>query len=99
MVPSYLGHVITENRHGLVVAAMATQAGNSEERRAALKMLRRLKRSKTVTLGADKSYQEEGFVRGLRAHVGWTPWLRQPNKTRFAVRCKFVDRQDQCNAF
>ena len=29
VVPSYLGHVITENRNGLVVAAMATQAGNS----------------------------------------------------------------------
>ena len=29
VVPSYLGHVITENRNGLVVAAMATQAGNA----------------------------------------------------------------------
>lgn len=92
VVPSYLGHVITENRHGLVVAAMATQAGNSEERRAALKMLRRLKRSKTVTLGADKSYQEEGFVRGLRAHgvkphvaeyvpnPKWINWLTQSER-------------------
>ena len=34
-VPSYLGHVITENRNGLVVAAMATQAGNAAERQAA----------------------------------------------------------------
>lgn len=99
VVPSYLGHVITENRHGLVVAAMATQAGNSEERRAALKMLRRLKRSKTVTLGADKSYQEEGFVRGLRAHgvkphvaeyvpnPKWINWLTQSerNESGYAI--------------
>jgi len=88
-VPSYLGHVITENRHGLVVAAMATQAGNREERRAAMKLLKRLKRGKRMTLGADKSYQEEGFVRGLRAegvvpHVAqyapnpkWANWLTE----------------------
>jgi transposase len=88
-VPSYLGHVITENRHGLVVAAMATQSGNSEERRAAMKLLKRLKRGKLMTLGADKSYQEEGFVSGLRAervvpHVAqyapnpkWANWLTE----------------------
>lgn len=85
--PSYLGHVITENRNGLVVAAMATQAGTSEERRAALKLLKRVKRGKVMTLGADKGYQEEGFVRGLRGervvpHVAeyapnpqWRNWL------------------------
>ena len=67
VVPSYLGHVITENRNGLVVAAMATQSGNAAEREAALKMLQRIKRGKAATLGADKSYQEETFVRGLRA--------------------------------
>jgi hypothetical protein len=31
--------------------------------------------------------------------VGWTPRLRQPNKTLFAVRCKKLDRQDHCTAF
>lgn len=98
-VPSYLGHVITENRNGLVVAAMATQAGTAEERRAALKMLKRLKRGKSMTLGADKSYQEEGFVGGLRSrqvvpHVAeyvpnpkWVNWLTESerNDPGFAV--------------
>lgn len=91
-VPSYLGHVITENRNGLVVAAMATQSGNSEERRAALKMLKRVKRREHMTLGADKSYQEEGFVRGLRdsqvvPHVAeyapnpkWANWLTEQER-------------------
>jgi transposase len=86
-VPSYLGHVITENRSGLVVAAMATQSGTTEERRAALKMLKRLKRRSRITVGADKSYQREDFVGGLRAakvtpHVAeyaptpkWMNWL------------------------
>src|SRR4051812_4429925 len=31
--------------------------------------------------------------------LGWTRWLRQPNKTLFAVRCKLLDRQDHCTAF
>ena len=66
VVPSYLGHLITENRNGLIVAAEASQAGTAEERRAALEMLRRLRRRGRITLGADKSYQEEGFVRALR---------------------------------
>ena len=93
VVPSYLGHVITENRNGLVVAAMATQAGNAEERRAALQLLKRLRRGKAMTLGADKSYQEEGFVRGLRAqrvapHVAeyapnpkWVNWLTEQERS------------------
>jgi transposase len=66
VVPSYLGHVITENRNGLIVTAMATQAGNAAERLAALEMVKRLKRRGRITLGADKSYQEERFVSGLR---------------------------------
>ena len=31
--------------------------------------------------------------------LGWTPRLRQPNKTLFAVRCKLLDRQGHCTAF
>ncbi len=93
MVPSYLGHVITENRNGLVVAAMATQSGNAAEREAALKMLKRIKRGKRMTLGADKSYQEETFVGGLRAervrpHVAeyapnpkWRNWLTEEERS------------------
>ena len=86
-VPSYLGHVMTENRNGLVVAAMATQASTVAERQAALEMLKHLKRGKRMTLGADKGYQEERFVHGLRSlevkpHVAeyepnpqWRNWL------------------------
>jgi len=67
-VPSYLGHVLTENRNGLVVAAMATQSSTRAEREAALVLLDRMKRRNgSITLGADKGYQEEEFVRQLRA--------------------------------
>jgi len=93
VVPSYLGHVITENRNGLVVAAMATQSGTAAERQAALKMLGHLKRRDRATLGADKSYQEETFVRGLRGrhvtpHVAeyepnpkWPSWLNASERS------------------
>jgi transposase len=67
-VPSYLGHVLTENRHGLVVAAMATQSSTRAEREAAITLLDRLpRRPQAITLGADKGYQEERFVQQLRA--------------------------------
>jgi transposase len=65
-VPSYLGNIVTENRTGLVVAAMATQSSTTAEREAALAMLPRIKRKARITLGADKAYQHEAFIRELR---------------------------------
>ena len=71
VVPSYLGHVLTENRNGLVVRALATQSSKTAERDAALGMLdghrSRAKLAGEITLGADKSYQQETFVEQLRA--------------------------------
>ena len=72
--PSYLGHVILENRNGLVVAACATQSSTTAEREAALAMLDEMKRRagsaaaspQPITLGADKLYQEEKFIEALR---------------------------------
>ena len=75
-MPSYLGHLITENRNGLVVAAMASQSSTVAERQAALQMLARLRRGERATLGADKSYQEERFVSALRA-LGVTPHVAE----------------------
>jgi len=88
--PSYLGHVLTENRHGLVVAACVTQSSSRAEREAALAMLDGLqRRAPSISLGADKGYQEEHFIAGLRQravipHVAeyaveskqWPNWLR-----------------------
>ena len=88
--PSYLGHVITENRNGLVVAACVTQSSTKAEREAGLAMLEQVSDGqRKITLGADKGYQEERFIAGLRArqvvpHVAeyavespqWPNWLR-----------------------
>jgi transposase len=98
--PSYLGHILMENRKGLVVAACATQSSTTAEREAALAMLDHLGRSPEkrngqtapITLGADKLYQEEKFITGLRQrkvipHVAeyasnesWPNWLREEER-------------------
>lgn len=64
--PCYLGHVLAENDHGLIVAACVTEAGTRAEREAALQMLDRIPGGRRRTLGADKQYQERGFIAGLR---------------------------------
>ena len=53
--PSYLGHVLTENRKGLVVAVCVTQSSTKAEREAGLAMLEQVSDGKRkITLGADK---------------------------------------------
>ena len=76
---SYLGHLIIENRHGLIVDAMATTADGFAERDAAQRMLhRQVKRHgrRRRTVGADKGYDTFGFVDGTRA-LGVTPHVTQ----------------------
>jgi transposase len=71
--PSYLGHVLTENRNGLIVQACVTQSATRAEREAGLQMLRRIPRKqeggevRPITLGGDKGFQEEKFIAELRA--------------------------------
>jgi IS5 family transposase len=63
---AYAGHVIMENRNGLVSDACLTQAGGTAERDAALMMLDRRAGKRRVTLGADKGYDVTAFVVSLR---------------------------------
>jgi transposase len=66
-VPSYLGHIVTENRQGLVVAGCVTQSSTTAEREACLQMLNAMpRREKPITLGADKQYQDATFLADLR---------------------------------
>jgi transposase len=62
----YLGHVLMENRHGLVVETRVTQATGTAEREAALAMAEAIPGPPRVTLGADKGYDTHDFVRELR---------------------------------
>ena len=62
---AYLGHTLMENRNGLIVAADATLATGTAEREAAATFSERLPEG--ATLGADKNYDVEAFVEGLKA--------------------------------
>lgn len=70
-LPSYIGHILTENRNGLVVAALATQSSSTAEREAAVAMLDRWQQARPhagpLTLGADKGYQNQQLIEQLRA--------------------------------
>src|ERR1700687_5060302 len=64
---SYLGHVLMENRNGLVVATRLTRATGTAERDAALEMAARIPGgTRRVTLGGDKNYDTRDFVSKLR---------------------------------
>jgi transposase len=80
---SYLGHLLIENRHGLIVDAMATEADGTAERDAALLMLhRRWRRApRRRTVGADKAYDTYGLVDVLR-EIEVTPHVAQNLKRR-----------------
>jgi predicted SPOUT superfamily RNA methylase MTH1 len=57
-----------ENRNGLIVEAMATQADGYAEREAALLMLQKKQkgRKRRITLGADKAFDAQDFVVAAR---------------------------------
>jgi transposase len=80
-VLAYRGHLLTENRNGLVVATLTTHAYGSAEREAALLMAEALSGTHRVTLGADKGYDTQGLVSELR-HMQVTPHIAQNNTNR-----------------
>lgn len=82
---SYRGHVLMENRHGLVVDAALTIATGTAERDAALAMAARIPGRRRATLGADKGYDTQDFVARCR-HLGVTPHVAQhTTKRRSAI--------------
>jgi transposase len=62
----YMGHVLTENRNGLVVDSTLTHATGTAEREATLTMLDRRGSGRRITLGADKAYDVADFIGELR---------------------------------
>ena len=59
---SFAGHVVMENRNGLVVDAALTEATGTAEERTALEMLKRIPGRRRITAGADKGYDTRNFV-------------------------------------
>ena len=62
----YQGHVLMENRSGLVVGALVTHADGTGERAAALAMLDTVPGKQPKSVGADKAYDTRDFVAACR---------------------------------
>ena len=72
---AYLGHVLLDNRHGLVANVCATDATGTAEREAAALLLEASARPGS-TVGADKGFDVAGFVADVRA-LEVTPHVAQ----------------------
>jgi transposase len=79
---SFAGHLLIENRHGLIVDMELTTANGHAERDAALTMLKRLpKRRRRRTVAGDKGYDTAQFVADVR-EAGFTPHVAQNTTNR-----------------
>jgi transposase len=77
----FLGHVLMENRNGLVVQATVTPATGTAERDAALALVEAQAPHRRITLGGDRNYDTAAFVEALRErHV--TPHVAQHTTRR-----------------
>jgi transposase len=77
----HMGHLLMENRHGLVVEACVTPATGTAEREAAATMMCEHGVRRGATVGADKAYDTTDFVAEMRRQ-GVTPHVTQNNKHR-----------------
>jgi len=62
---SFMGHLLMENRNGLIVDALLTPATGTAEREAAETMLARQSGRHRATLAADKGYDAAGLDTGV----------------------------------
>jgi len=81
----YMGHTLSDNRHGLITNARVTTADGHAEREAAKVMIRDAVQAAdnpqaAITLGADKGYDAQEFVDDLKT-MNVIPHVAQ-NKTR-----------------
>ena len=77
----YLGHVLMENRNGLLVQTFLSEANGRAERDAAMLMAETIPGGKRVTWAGDKNYDTQELVRGLRG-MNITPHVAQNNTNR-----------------
>ena len=76
----HMGHLMTENRNGLIIDARLTEANGTAERTTALDMIEDNARPGS-TVGGDKNYDTADFVAGCRER-GCTPHVSQNDTNR-----------------
>jgi hypothetical protein len=77
----FMGHLLIENRHGLIVDARTTHATGRAERETAEAMIHAATRGRRATLGSDKAYDAAEHVARLRA-IGVRPHVAQHTSGR-----------------
>jgi transposase len=78
----FMGHLLTENRNGIVLDILVSQATGTAEREGAITLLKRRREGKRRgTVGADKAYDTKDFVRQCREQQV-TPHVAQNTTNR-----------------
>jgi hypothetical protein len=83
-----MGHLLMENRSGLVIGVQLTAATGCAERDAATALIAAVPGRHRITVGADRAYDAASFVAGLRA-LNATPHVAQ----NLAGRRSRIDRR------
>lgn len=100
---SHMGHVLTENRHGLILTIAVTEANGKAEREATLDMLDRLKAThgrEPVTLGGDKGYDDGEFFqilesRRIEPHIPLVKAPVDPNSVKQKDRVPGIEARQR----
>jgi len=77
----FMGHVMMENRHGLIIFPRLTAATGTAERDTAERMVGDFPGRRRITVGGDKAYDTREFVQSLRA-LNAVPHVAQNCKGR-----------------
>lgn len=82
----YMGHTLSDNRHGLIASAVVTLADGYAEREAAKVMIDDARQAlgdptREITLGADKGYDAAEFIEACKA-MKVTPHVAQNKSGR-----------------
>lgn len=89
----YSGNVLMENRHGLVVDTRLEPATGTAERDTAADMLSGVaKKHRRITVGGDKAYDTDGFVKAVRK-LKVVPHVAQNTTNRKSA----IDGRTTCN--
>ena len=93
----FAGHVLMDNRTGLVVDVTVTRATGIAERDTALDMIEKVPGSRRITVGADKGYDTRDFVTACREmnvtpHVARRRWSIVDKRTTRHAGYQFSQR-------
>jgi transposase len=82
----FMGHTLSDNRHGLIASAVVTTADGHAEREAAKVMINDARQAlgepeREITLGADKGYDAQEFIDAC-IELGVTPHVAQNKSGR-----------------